>query len=48
MEPVEPVTASDWRTGFDMDIGLALFLIVLAIWMFGILRHYDRRHTRPH
>jgi hypothetical protein len=31
-----------------MDLGVALFLIVLAIWMFAIWRDYNERHTRPH
>ncbi len=28
-----------------MDIGIALFLVVLAIWMFAIWCDYNERHT---
>ena len=32
-------------SGFDMDVGVVLFVVVLAIWMFAIWRDYDERHT---
>jgi hypothetical protein len=28
-----------------MDVGVVLFLVVLAIWMFAIWCDYNRRHT---
>ncbi|EUA19186.1 hypothetical protein I553_10344 [Mycobacterium xenopi 4042] len=32
-------------SGFDMDIGVILFLLVLAIWVFAIWRDYGARRT---
>jgi preprotein translocase subunit YajC len=32
-------------SGFDMDVGVVLFLVVLAIWMFAIWRDYNERRT---
>jgi hypothetical protein len=32
-------------SGFDVDVGVMLFVVVLAIWMFAIWRDFDERHT---
>jgi len=31
-------------SGFDIDIGLVLFVVILAIWMFAIWSDYNHRH----